>query len=435
MSSRETVREIFYSVLKSISPESIMCRNVVRMADDLQVQGVSYSLAGYDHVHICGSGKAAARMAVALEKLLWDRLAGGIVVTGESGYESAKLTFLASSHPIPTEKSLSAAEALSDYLSRLSSNDLCIYLLSGGSSSLVEKPLPPVTLSDFQSLSSMLLKSGMRIGEMNTIRKHLSSVKGGRLAVMSKGRIIVLVISDVIGDDLEAIGSGPLYLDRSTYSDARSILERYALWEQVPDSISCVIENGIAGRIGETVKTTPEHVHHYLLGSNMKFLEAAKIKTEELGIHAHIMTSSLCGEAGEVAKVLVALAREIGKTGNPFPPPVCLLFGGETTVTVTGTGTGGRNQQLCLSFLAEHPFPVKCTLLSAGSDGIDGNSDAAGAIVDGETIIRMNRLGLNADSYLRQNDAYHFFKQTDDLLFTGPTGTNVMDMQILYIEG
>ena len=435
MISRETLREIFDHALRSVSPESMIYRDVIRSGDRLQIQGVPYSLAGFDHVHICGSGKAAARMAVSLEALLQDRLAGGIVVTNESGYRSDGLKFLTSSHPLPTEKSLSAAENMSNYLSRLSPNDLCIYLLSGGSSALVEKPLPPVTLAEFQALSSLLLKSGMRIGEMNAIRKHLSTVKGGRLGKLVPGPVIVLVISDVIGDDLEAIGSAPFHSDRSTYRDVRSILERHALWGQVPDSIRRVVEDGLAGRIDETVKAVPDRIHHYLLGSNLKFLEEAKRKADEAGIDAHIMTSSLYGEAGEVAKVLVGLAREIRKTGNPFRPPVCLLFGGETTVTVRGSGTGGRSQQLCLSFLAESGFSAEGMLLSAGSDGIDGNSDAAGAVVDDGTIDRMNRLGLDPDSYLSRNDAYHFFRQTGDLLFTGPTGTNVMDMQILYIGG
>ncbi|MBN1545668.1 MAG: glycerate kinase [Syntrophaceae bacterium] len=435
MTSRELILDIFNHALEKVFPENLIAQGVSRKGDDLQIQENSYPLPPAGHVHVCGSGKASARMAVALEPVLMDRLAGGVVITNEEGYQSTKLTFLTGSHPVPTEKSLRTAEALMNYLHQLTDQDLCIYLLSGGSSALVENPLPPVSLAEFQAMSSLLLKSGMRIGEMNTVRKHLSAVKGGRLGALCPARIIVLVISDVIGDDLETIGSAPLYKDLTTYGDARSLIERYDLWRQVPDSVRFVIEEGCAGKITETVKKAPERIRHHLLGSNTVFLEAGRKRAEELGLPAHIMTSSLYGEAGEVAKVLIALAREIGRPGNPFSPPVCLLFGGETTVTVRGDGQGGRNQQLCLAALAESGFPAHCTLLSAGSDGIDGNSDAAGAIVDRNTWIKMNELDLNPVLYLQQNDAYHFFQQTGDLILTGPTGTNVMDMQILYVEG
>ncbi len=434
MTSRELVLDIFNHALKTVSPENLIAQGVRRKGKNLQIQDVSYSLPPAGHLHICGSGKASARMAPALETLLKDCLAGGVVVTNEEAYESTKLTCLTGSHPVPTEKSLYAAEILMDYLQHLKEQDLCIYLLSGGSSALVEKPMPPVTLAEFQAASSLLLKSGMRIAEMNTVRKHLSAVKGGRLGALCPARMVVLVISDVIGDDLQTIASAPLYKDLTTYGDARILLERYDLWRQVPDSVRFVIEQGCAGEIAETVKDVPVHIHHHLLGSNTLFLEAARERAKEQGLTAHIMTSSLYGEANEVAKVLLALAREIDRTGNPFSAPVCLLFGGETTVTVRGDGRGGRNQQLCLAALAESGFPSHFTLLSAGSDGIDGNSDAAGAIVDCQTLGRMNKLGLNPDTYLQKNDAYHFFLQTGDLLLTGPTGTNVMDMQILYIK-
>jgi len=338
-----------------------------------------------------------------------------------------------SSHPVLTEKSIRAAECLIEKLSALSPDDFFIYLLSGGSSALIEKPAQPITLTEMQGLVKGLLANGVPIDELNIVRKHLSLVKGGRLGRFSRARGIVLVVSDVIGDDLEAIGSAPLFFDRSNYGDTHAILKKYGLWEAASPSVRTVIQKGLAGEMEETPKGPSPLIDHFLIGSNLKILRKGKEKAEALGIPARIMSSRLRGEAREVARAILAIGEEIASTGHPFAPPVCLLFGGETTVTLKGDGMGGRNQEMALAALGEFRDNQRFLFLSAGTDGIDGHSDAAGAIVDHTSFLKAKELGLRIDDYLARNDSYHFLRQTGDLIMTGPTGTNVMDMTVLLI--
>jgi hydroxypyruvate reductase/glycerate 2-kinase len=298
----------------------------------------------------------------------------------------------------------------------------------------VEKPAPPVKLDEFQDVTKLLLGCGAPIEEMNIVRKHLSLAKGGRLGRLTKAAGAVLVISDVIGDDLEAIGSAPLFRDRSSYGDAFDILQKYGLWGRIPSNARTVIEQGIAGIIEETPKEPNPRIEHILIGSNMKGLIRGKDTAESFGINTHIITSRLRGESREVAKTIVSIGEEIAATNNPFSQPVCLLFGGETTVTLRGSGRGGRNQEMCLAAVREIKSRGKMTFLSAGTDGIDGNSDAAGAVIDSGTFARSRELNLNPDEYLNNNDSHTFLKKTGDLIVTGPTGTNVMDMTILLIK-
>jgi len=433
MTNREKMKSVFTDALNSVLPGNLVRDTLKYEAGLLTIEGKSYRLADYRGVHVFGSGKASIETARAMKSVLGDRVTGGLVV---SNYASAidGIDVFESSHPVLTEKSIRAAEILMEKLAALSPDDFFIYVLSGGSSALLEKPAPPITLAEMQILVKGLLANGVPIEDLNVVRKHLSLVKGGRLGKLSRAHGIVLVVSDVIGDDLEAIGSAPLFFDRSSYGDTEAIMKKYDLWEAAPASIRTTVEKGLAGKIEETPKAPSPLIDHFLIGSNLKILWKAKEKAEALGIPTRIMSSRLRGEAREVAKAILAIGEEIASTGHPFAAPVCLLLGGETTVTLKGDGMGGRNQEMALAALREFQGNPRFLFLSAGTDGIDGHSDAAGALVDHESWKRAQALGLRIDDVLARNDSYHFLKQTGDLIMTGPTGTNVMDMTALLIS-
>lgn len=432
---QKIARDIFEKAVQGVLPERLIAGFVAMQGDELVVQGDIYRLRPGQKVHVFGSGKASAGMAKSLRAILGERVAGGVVVTNQEIAEPLPpLKVVTGSHPIPDEKSIWAAEILQQGLSELSGNDFFIYLLSGGSSALIEKPVEGISLDEMQATTRLLLHSGVPIQEINVVRKHLSMVKGGRLAECTKAAGIVLVISDVIDDDLAIIGSGPLYFDPSTYRQCREILEKAAIWGEIPASVRSLMESGEKGGIGETPKHAKDTISHYLLGTNRAALEYARRAAIQHGLNVHLFTSSLSGEAREVAKVLMAIARNISAFHEPFAPPVCLLFGGETTVTVRGKGRGGRNQELVLAALAEIGGQDNVLILSGGTDGIDGNSPAAGAVADSSLLREAARRGLLLPAYLADNDAYGFFRAVGGLLETGPTGTNVMDIIVIIID-
>lgn len=419
--------------LNAVLPEKLIRNSVTLTDDELSIEGRRFSILKGTHVHIFGSGKASIRSAKVLEDIIRDRISDGLIVSNYNDGSLGKIDVCVGSHPIPNERSILAAEHLISRVSGLSKDDFFIYLLSGGTSSLIERPVPPLTLDDLQSVSRFLMNSGSSINELNAVRKHLSMIKGGRLAQMTKARGVILVISDVIGDDLETIGSAPFYRDGSTFRDVWNILLKYDLCDRMPAAVKALVEKGLTGQAEETPKDPPLNIEHIIIGSNIKALKSAKEKALSLGINAHIMTSRLRGEAKEIAKVIVAMGEEIVMTRNPFDTPVCLIFGGETTVTLRGEGKGGRNQEMCLCALKEIGDRSNIIFLSAGTDGIDGNSEAAGAIVDCYSYEKVQALGLRIDEYLERNDSTHLFEHTGDLIITGPTGTNVMDITILLI--
>jgi hydroxypyruvate reductase/glycerate 2-kinase len=433
MTLRETALEIYRDALQAVSPMALIEASLKIAPDRLWVQEKAFPLRQGQAIHVFGSGKASIESAKAVEKILGDRIAGGLVVSNYHENFSERIEVFQGSHPVPTEKSVRAANLLMNRLSGLSADDFYIYLLSGGSSSLLEKPAAPVTLTALQKTIRLLLKSSMPIEEMNVVRKHLSLVKGGRLGSMCKAKGAVLIVSDVIGDGLDTIGSAPLFYDGSGYQDAQDILLRYGLWPRLPAAVKTLISQGIGGVASETPKKENKNIEHHIIGNNQYLLKKAKEKATALGLPAHIITSRLRGEARETAKAIIAIGEEVLGTQQPFASPVCLIFGGETTVNVQGNGKGGRNQEMCLAALREIRGRENILFLSAGSDGIDGNSDAAGAVVDYESYRRSRDLGLNIENYLSRNDSYTFFGQTGDLLITGPTGTNVMDIALLLI--
>ncbi len=433
MTNREIMTAIVRETIAATRPASMVREKLKLEQDVLKIDGKGFRLPDGRGIHLLGSGKAAVETARAVKELLGDRLQDGFIVSNYAASLDGIEVF-ESSHPVLTEKSVYAAEMLMEKIARLSADDFFIYVLSGGSSALIEKPVPPISLQDMQSLTKGLLANGVPIEDINAVRKHLSLVKGGRLGRLSRARGVVLVVSDVIGDDLGAIGSGPLFCDSSTFSDTREIMDKYRLWDDASASIKKVIQEGLAGTIEDTPKRPNPLIEHFIIDSNLQALRKALDSAGRLGIPAHIMTSHLRGEAREVAKAIVAIGEEMLATGHPFAPPALLLFGGETTVTLHGDGKGGRNQEMALAVLNETRNNPRMAFFSLGTDGIDGRSDAAGAICDRESWEKAQNLHLNSEHYLARNDSGSFFEQTGDLIKTGPTGTNVMDIAGLLVS-
>lgn len=432
---RKVARRIFESAVESVMPKRLITGSVALHGNTLRILDSEYTLRKDQKVYVFGSGKASVGMAKSLLTLLKDRVAGGVIVDPRLNHDDLfPLQVEQGSHPVPDEKSIRAAELLMDGLSGLQRDDFFIYLLSGGSSALIEKPAQDISLAEMQETTRLLLHNSVPIQQINVIRKHLSMVKGGRLGQCTGASGVVLVISDVIGDDLSVIGSGPLYYDPSTYGQCREILEQAQIWDKITPNVRIIITGGIKGDIPESPKQPKDTIHHFLLGTNRVALEQARRTAADSGLSTYIMTDSLVGEASEVAKVLVAIAENVRAYHEPFPPPACLLFGGETTVTIRGRGRGGRNQELALAALAEIGQQSNILLLSGGTDGIDGNSSAAGAIADSGYFMEGDRQKLSISSFLADNDSNAFFNAVGGLLETGPTGTNVMDITLLIID-
>jgi glycerate 2-kinase len=431
MSPREDAKAIFDSALDAIAPQRLINDACSLESDLLRINGRRYDLNAYDRVFVFGSGKAAWPMAQAIETLLQERITAGLIVVPQKTGPLQRIDIVEGSHPIPSEKSLKSARALRTMMQSCREEDLYLYLLSGGSSALIEEPLDPISLDELQEVTMLLLRHHLDITEVNAVRKHLSRIKGGRLGRLCKAEGAVLVISDVIGDDLEVIGSAPLYYDKTTYAQTKELLEKKKLFDTLPASVRYVLFNGCSGEIEESPKEPSSRISHFLIGSNATALEAAREKALSLGYDAMIIQEPLQGSADVTGASLVEQARKLPDRSKPL----CLIYGGETTVKVKGNGVGGRNQQLCLSALSTLKENDRIVLLCAGTDGLDGNSDAAGAVVDAATTEKAATAGLDPQSFLDNNDANHFFRLTGDLLTTGPTGTNVMDITIVIKEG
>jgi glycerate 2-kinase len=323
-----------------------------------------------------------------------------------------------------------------DLLAGLSERDLALVLISGGGSALLTMPVAGVALADMQELTRALLACGATINEINVLRKHLDRVKGGGLALAAgRARLAALVLSDVIGDPLDVIASGPTFPDPSSYADAWAVLERYAIVDRVPSAIIAHLRRGVAGAAPETLKPSDpraRQVQHLIIGSNRQAALAALAAAQAEGLATLLLTTSLQGEAREVGRVLSAIGQEVAATGQPAARPCCIIAGGETTVTLRGDGRGGRNQELALAALAGLAGLPDLVLVALATDGGDGPTDAAGAVVAGETLARAQALGIQPAEYLARNDAYHFFAMLDDLLRPGPTQTNVNDLAFLF---
>jgi hydroxypyruvate reductase len=427
---------IFRAGLKAADPVEAVLRNL-RISDGVLFAGKRrYDLSHFRRVLVVGAGKASASMAIAVEKLLGSRIAGGMVnVKYGHTAKLRRVRLNECGHPVPDVAGLCGAESIAEIAREASGDDLLICLISGGASALLPAPAPPVTLAEKQEITRLLLSCSATIHEINTVRKHISSLKGGQLArLAAPARVVSLILSDVIGDDVEVIGSGPTAADPSTFADALAILDRHGLRSRAPKAVRARLEAGARGEVEETPKSVP-NAHNLVIGSNRLAMAAAADKAKALGYRTMVLSTMVEGEAREVAHVHAAIAKEILASGRPLAAPACVLSGGETTVTLRGNGLGGRNQEFALSAAMDIAGLDNTAILSAGTDGTDGPTDAAGAIADGTTLARAKRAGVDPRRFLENNDSYRFFAVLGDLIHTGPTNTNVMDLRVVLVDG
>jgi hydroxypyruvate reductase len=435
---RHDLHTIFQAALGAVDPGEAIRTHVRREGDLLHVADRPYDLHRYDAVDVIGVGKAGAVMALAVEALLGDRLRDGhVIVKYGHGGPAKRVTLHEAGHPIPDEAGVQATRRLIDFVNGRGPRELLICLISGGGSALSPAPVEGVTLAEKQEMTRLLLACGATIHEINALRKHISRIKGGQLArLAAPATLVTLVLSDVVGDSLDVIASGPTVPDASTFADCLEILRKYHLLGQIPGAIRRHLEAGLSGAIPETPKPGDAaftHTQTLIIGRNLQALEAASRQAAALGYRPLILSSAVEGETREVAKVHAAIAKEVLASGHPLAAPACLLSGGETTVTLHGQGKGGRNQEFALAAALEIRGVPGIAVLSGGTDGTDGPTDAAGALADWATWTRAERLGLQPRLSLEQNDAYPFFERLGDLLITGPTQTNVMDVRVLLV--
>jgi hydroxypyruvate reductase len=446
MSNRKNVTElrkdasaIFQAGLEAVNAQTAVQRFLRWEDPRLSVGEQVYDLDRFENAYVVGAGKASAAMAQAIELLLADRLRAGILnVKYEHALPLDTVQVNEAGHPVPDEAGMLGTQRMIQLLQSTEEHDLIICLISGGGSALLPCPATGMTLADKQQVTQLLLDCGATIHEINTIRKHLSRIKGGRLAQLAyPSTLVSLILSDVIGDDLDSIASGPTVPDRSTFQDCWQILAKYGLEERIAESAKETLRQGVEGKIQETPKEGDSifrKVQNLIVGSNILAVEAASRKADELGYCSLVLSTMIEGETREVARVHSAIAREILKSGHPVQPPACIISGGETTVTIRGKGLGGRNQEFALATALEIDGLREVVVLSGGTDGTDGPTDAAGAIADGETLQRAGKEGMEASQYLADNNSYPFFKSLGDLLVTGPTFTNVMDLRLLLVD-
>lgn len=442
---RTHLRTLFTAAVAAVDPRTLIARAISVDHNHLLVhahesEARTSSIPLPDRVFIIGAGKGAGLLAQGLEAVLGARVRGarvrgGVVVipTGVS-VDTQRVTLVHGDHPLPGPGSVSGAEQIQALLARTRPSDLLCFCLTGGASSLLVSPAVGLSLADKLAVNRLLLACGADIHELNTVRKHLSQIKGGHLARLAfPTPLVSFILSDVIDDDLSTIGSGPTVPDASTFQDAWNILDRYQLLEQVPASVFAYLAAGCRGTQPETPKPGDPvfaHVHNFLLGSNRIALAAAATTAKAAGFLPVVLPSPLVGDTTDVARQFAA---ELRRQLVTIRDPVCVLAGGETTVRLTGQGQGGRNQEFALVVARELAGEDRWTLLSAGTDGIDGPTDAAGAFVDGYTVHRARAYDLDPAQVLAENDSYRFFKVLGDLFSPGPTGTNVMDLKIALL--
>jgi glycerate 2-kinase len=435
-SPKDQIIDIFNAALRAVDPYRATTRHGQEILS-------LYEKGPYNRLFIIGFGKAVSPMLRAVTDQMDKWITGGVAITkyghlAETDREG-RVKVVEAGHPLPDENGLKATEEVIRLLRGFDERTLAVCLVSGGGSALLVAPSNGISLGEKIKTTNLLLKAGADIDELNTVRKHISKVKGGRLAELAfPGEIKSLILSDVINDRLDVIASGPTAPDRTTYSEAVRVIEKYGLEPETPPNVIDVLKKGVQGRLAETPKEGDpvfRKVDNRIIGSNRDALEAARKRAVALGYEAEIISTELTGEAVEAGRWLAKKAVETKEAIGKRPGrKICLLSGGETTVTVKGRGKGGRNMELALSFAREVADRPGIVLLSAGTDGTDGPTDAAGAIVDGQTMPRAGARGIDPEQYLKNNDSYHFFKKIDELFITGPTQTNVMDIQIMLLN-
>jgi len=434
---RQHAREIWEAALHAANPSTSL-HNAIQVSNGaLTVAGRRLPLDG--RLIVVGAGKAAARMAQVVEEIAGKHISGGLVVTKYGhALNLDRIQLVEAGHPIPDEMGVGAVRQTKALLSDLKPNDIVLSLISGGGSALWPSPADGISLEEKQHVTQLLLRAGATIQELNGVRKHLSGIKGGQLARWaSPARVISLIMSDVIGDPLDFIASGPTAPDTTSLNEALATIRKYGV--QPAPAILQRLEAGTRGQIPENPKPGDpifEHVENRIIANNRLLVDAASKRAKELGFHTLILGTELEGEAKDVARFLTVIGREVARSGNPVQAPACILAAGETTVKVEGIGLGGRNQEMALAWAiaaASQSEPVNSCFASVATDGTDGPTDAAGGLVDPLTCSRAIQLGLNPRKFLQENDSYHFLKATGDLILTGPTQTNLMDIQILLV--
>lgn len=438
MNSREKAEAIFTAGIRSVLPSVLIPGKVKIENDCLTIPDKTFSLDEYRNIYVIGAGKATALMAAEIGKILGDRLTGGHIIT-KYGHSCPldKIVTTEAGHPVPDDNGFKGTEAILRIAENAGKDDLVLCLISGGGSALLADHPEGSSPDEMMRLNSLLVNSGASISEINAVRKHLSRVKGGQLArAVFPATLVSLILSDVPGDPLDVIASGPTSPDSTSFSQAAGVLRNYNIYDVVPTGLTRYLEDGIRGIHPETPRENDEvfsGVHNFLIGTNRTALEAARLKAIELNINAVIIDSKLQGDVLSVADYLLECALRFRNDENEVRP-VCLLFGGETTVRMTGTGLGGRNQHLALLssvLLKDHPG---ITILSGGTDGNDGPTDAAGAVVDSDTYHNALTAGLNPEDFISGFDAFHFFEKAGGHIITGPTMTNVMDLIVVIVE-
>ena len=418
---RKHALSIFRAALAAADPAAAVTRHLERL-----------DASRFENIYVVGAGKAAASMARAAEKALGRRITAGYINVKDG--HTAKLRRIEQNecgHPVPDERGVAGARRIAEIAAAARRDDLLLCLISGGASALMPFPAEPITLEEKRAVTRLLLDCGADIHEINTVRKHISQIKGGQLArLAAPATVETLLLSDVIGDDLDVIGSGPTAPDASTFSDAADILNRYGLMDRLPESVRDRIARGSLGEIADTPKPGDpifRRVRNTIVGNNRLALRAAARRARELGYRPLILASDVEGETREIARMHAAIAKEMVRDGRPVRPPACVITGGETTVTIRGAGLGGRNQEFALAAALDIAGLPDVLIFSAGTDGTDGPTDAAGAYADGATLARKP----DARRYLDCNDSYHYFEALGDLVVTGPTNGNVMDVRLI----
>lgn len=436
---RSDACDIFEAALEAVDPEQAIY-NALTLDDDwLRFEGGSINLSEVNRLFVVGGGKAGGLMAKAVEELLGEKITSGLVnvLEGTEGaVELEHISLNGASHPVPSLSGVRGVKEMVKLTRGLGEGNLVITLISGGGSALMPLPAEGVSLDDLQYITGRLLKAGATINELNAVRKHLSSFKGGQLARHCyPARILGLILSDVVGDPLDVIASGPTVPDTSTFDEAYEVLKKYSLIDDIPESVKSRLLDGIKGNIVDTPKADDpvfERVFNLLIANNLIAAKAAQQKAEEIGYNSIVYSTNIEGEARHVANELARKAKKLIHNEGPVEKPAAMIIGGETTVTVKGNGKGGRNQELALAASPEISG-LRCLVATLGTDGIDGPTEAAGAIIDGNTMPKAEKKGLIISDYLDDNDSYSFFHQLGDNIITGPTGTNVNDLAIMLV--
>ena len=433
---RRDLRRIIGSALHAVDPFAAILANISLRGHTLRAGPRAYDLRLVQRIVVVGAGKAVVPMAQALVKVLGRRLDSGLVVApGNDQLPLApKIQVATAGHPIPDRSGLHAARRIMDLAASLNTNDLLIVLLSGGASSLLPLPADGLTLPDKQKTTNLLLRSGATIAEVNTVRKHLSAIKGGRLAQATRASVLTLILSDVAGDDLGTIGSGPTAPDPTTFRDAVSILRGYRLWRRMPVRVRIHLVEGLGGWQNETPKPRSRifrRVDSVIIGNNRMAVDAGAGAARKMRYDVVQVDGFLTGEAAKIGTWMAAVGRELQRT--KLRKRLLVLAGGELTVTVKGNGRGGRAQEFALAAALPLQGTARAWVVGMGTDGKDGPTDAAGAMVDGMTVSRGKRKGYDAARYLARNDSYTFFKRVGGHIVTGLTGTNVNDLYLLFV--